>query len=172
MRISQILRRSTAALLLGFLAATSSHAFAQKGQTTIGLEAGFASRNTSGYAGVYLRHQFSRIFALKPSCDFIIRHKEKDAYTVMIDAHFLVPLSNPRWSVYGIAGAGFTSWNDPTVDEFGEPGHERYGALALDVGAGCAVNASPTLRLALEVKGNLAEHRNSALACLCIGYNF
>lgn len=153
--------------------ATAIPARAQTGLTTIGLQGGYISRNESGYAGVYLRHQFSRIFALKPQVDFAIRNRDKDAYMMVLDAHLLVPLHTDRWNVYGIVGAGFSSWNDPTTYADGKVvDRDRHGALCADLGAGAALNVTPTLRLALEAKANLAASRSSALVGLSIGYNF
>lgn len=155
------------------MASAPADASAQTGLTTIGLQGGYVSRNESGYAGVYLRHQFSRIFALKPQVDFAIRNRDKDAFILAIDAQLLVPLRTERWSVYGIAGVGFSSWNDPETFANGKVvDRSRHGALCVDLGAGAGVNITPALRLALEAKANLVASRSCALVGLSIGYNF
>lgn len=167
--------RRTLLLLAVIIASISGalHADAQTGLTTIGVQGGYISRNESGYAGVYLRHQFSRIIALKPQVDFAIRNREKDAFILVLDAQLLVPLPSERWSVYGIVGAGFSSWNDPKTYANGKVvDRERHGALCADFGAGAGLNVTPSLRLALEAKANLASARSSALVGLSIGYNF
>lgn len=159
---------ATTVLLIG----SSTPASAQRGRTVIGLETGYASLNTSAYAGVYLRYSFSRVFALRPQFDFVIRHHGRDAFMFNIDSNICVPLRNQRYSVYGILGAGFTSWNYLNSEDEAVPGHERYAAIGFDVGAGASMDVTPTLRLALEVKGNLVARRSTALAGISIGYIF
>lgn len=140
--------------------------------TTVGIESGYASRNTSGYAGVYMRYQFSNFFALKPQVDFVIRNKQQDAVVVNFDGQFSLPINAGKLNVYGIAGVGFSSWNVKELNDEGDLDMRRHGGISFDLGAGVGYNVSSTLRLALEAKGNLVKHYSSALVGVSIGYNF
>ncbi|MCM1336954.1 MAG: hypothetical protein NC187_07065 [Candidatus Amulumruptor caecigallinarius] len=171
--MTSITRRTLAVIVALVASLTGALSTDAQNNTTIGLGGGYISRNESGYAGIYLRHQFSRIVALQPQVDFAIRNRDKDAYIITVDAHLSVPLRTERWNVYGIAGAGFSSWNDPHTYADGKlVDRARHGALCADLGAGAALNVTPTLRLALEARANLAAARSCALVGLSIGYNF
>ncbi len=140
--------------------------------TTIGIESGYVSRNTSAYAGVYMRYQFSDFFALKPHVDFVIRNKEQDAFIVNFDGQFSLPIHAEKLNVYGIAGIGFSSWNIKELNDEGELDMRRHGGIGFDLGAGVGYNVSSSLRLALEAKANMVKHYTTALVGVSIGYNF
>ena len=141
-------------------------------QTTVGIESGYVSRNTSAYAGAYMRYQFSNFFALKPQVDFVFRHKEQDAFMLNLDGQFSLPIDTGKLNVYGIAGIGFSSWNVKELDEDGDWDMRRHGGIGFDLGAGVGYNVSSSLRLALEAKANLVKHYTTALVGISIGYNF
>ena len=140
--------------------------------TTIGLGTGYVSRNTSAYAGVYMRYQFSDFFALKPEVDFIIRHKEQDAFMVNFDGQFSLPLATEKINIYGIGGLGFASWNVKELNDDGGLDMRRHGGICFDLGAGVGYNVSSTLYLSLEAKANLVKHYTTALVGVSIGYKF
>lgn len=140
--------------------------------TTIGLETGYVSRNTSAYAGVYMRYRFSNFFALKPQVDFVIRHKEQDAFMVNFDGQFSLPIPTGKLNVYGIAGVGFSSWNVKELNDEGDLDMRRHGGIGFDLGAGVGYDVSSTLYLSLEAKANLVKHYTTALVGVSIGYKF
>ncbi len=140
--------------------------------TTVGIESGYVSRNTSAYAGVYMRYQFSNFFALKPHVDFVFRHKEQDAFIVNFDGQFSLPIHAEKINVYGVAGIGFSSWNIKELNDEGDLDMRRHGGISFDLGAGVGYNVNSSLRLALEAKANLVKHYTTALVGVSIGYNF
>ena len=57
----------TAIFMFVIAALIPTAAFAQKGEKTVGLRAGYSTRNESAIAGVYFQYRFSRYFRLAPN---------------------------------------------------------------------------------------------------------
>lgn len=146
----------------------------RKGEKTVSVAAGYVSRYKSISAGVAFSYRFSKVFTLAPSVDYIFRHHDYDGLMINLDTRYSLPLTTPRWDVYPIAGANITSWthHHPKLDDNDDDVTSRTNRLGLNAGLGVAFRVTPTMRLALEGKGEFVKSMSTAVVKLSIGYTF
>ncbi len=62
------------------------------GEKTLGVEAGYTTKNKSGMAGIEFTYRFSKHFRLAPSVNYVFRYNKQDALLLNVHAHVAVPL--------------------------------------------------------------------------------
>lgn len=150
-----------------------------RGQKSVGLRAGFTSRNTTATAGLYFSYRFTDHFRLSPKVDYAFRHDGIDAFSFNLDAEIPISL-NPatnRVNFYPIAGFNYTTATSHVATEdilsrSADDASQRTNRLGLNLGAGIEFFASPTLRLAFEAKGQIVKQQSGAWLTASIGYVF
>lgn len=166
-----------------------------KGEKIAGVRAGYASRNTSMEVGLYFQYSFSDHFRLQPSADFILRHRDRDAFLLDVNGQIPIEFSTDKFSLYPYAGLNFSSWNyhykmltpivpenpdDPDLNPApGElpgfkttDGSKRYNRFGINVGAGFDLKVSASWKLSVEA-GYTFIKANSGLRVLAgVGYIF
>lgn len=162
-----------AIFLFAIAALVPTDAVAQKGEKTVGLRAGYSTRNESAIAGVYFQYRFSRYFRLAPNIDYIFRHRGTDAFSFNGNAHFPISLVPQRLNIYPLAGINYTSWNmrieglDETDDVT-----TRAGKFGINIGGGLEWYATPTLKVLFEGKFCWVNKYDTGALTLGIGYVF
>ena len=151
-------------------------------ENSMGLRAGFNTRNSSPAAGLWFQHEFSPHFRLAPNVDYIFRRDDTDALSINCNAQFPVRFGmTGAFSFYPLAGLNYTSWNyhhndDPDISDSTADGSgdvtSRKNRFGFNAGAGLECRVTPTLKLALEAKGTLVKSYSSATVTLAIGYIF
>lgn len=168
---------SLAALLFCLVPANASE---HSGQKSVGLRAGFTSRNTTATAGLYFSYRFTEHFRFAPKVDYAFRHKGTDAFSFNFDAEMPVSL-NPTENVnfYPIAGLNYSTFTSHFEAEStardaeeSDDSSQRVNRFGLNLGAGIEYFATPTLRLSMECKGQLIKQFSGAWVTLQIGYVF
>lgn len=147
-----------------------------KGEKSVGLRAGFTSRNTTASAGLYFSYRFSKYFRMAPKMDYAFQNNNTDAFSFNFDAEFPIALSNTgRVNIYPIVGLNYSTFSTHYQimhDDISDDSSERTNDFGLNFGAGIEYFATPTLRLAFESKCLLIEHNTGAWLTLSLGYRF
>lgn len=164
-------------LLLSTICSFASFdAYAQRGEKSVGLRAGFTSRNTTATAGLYFSYRFNRHFRIAPKIDYAFQHNSTDAFAINFDTEYPFALGSAgRANFYPIAGLNFSTYSTHFTiendDESLDSSH-RTNHLGINLGAGLEYFATPTLRLAFESKCLLLKQYTGAWLTLSIGYRF
>lgn len=175
-----IIRYITLLFIILTALAVPTTASAQRGEKSLGIKAGYNTRNESAAAGIYFQYRFSKYFRLAPDVEYILRHTGSDALSFNCNAQ--VPLllggSDSRVNFYPLAGLNYTSWNyHPAKNsvlrtDASNDVSTRVNRLGLNVGAGFEYHIKPTLKIAIEGKYTLASHNNFGAISASIGYVF
>lgn len=145
---------------------------AQRGEKTLGIRAGYNTRNESAMTGIYFQYRFSKHFRIAPNADYIFRHHGTDALSVNGNVHFPFALS-PRWNIYPLAGINFTMWNHRSENlENTDDVSTRSNKFGLNAGGGLEWYATPTLKIMLEGKYCWVKDFDTGAITLGIGYVF
>ncbi len=143
------------------------------GEKTLGVEAGYTTKNKSGMAGIEFTYRFSKHFRLAPSVNYVFRHNKQDALLLNVNAHVPVPLSG-KWEFYPLAGINYSSWsfhNGKTANDDADV-TSRVSRFGLNVGAGFGLNISSTLRLDLSADYVIIKEFGGCNILAKISYQF
>lgn len=158
--------------LAAWMAPCTASAQSYRGEKTLGVRAGYVSRNTSPSAGIYFEYRFSRHFRLAPNIVYAFRNDGTDAFFFNVDTHYPVALGSTRTEFYPIAGVSVAAWNSKhPLTEQGDV-TSRATRLGLNAGAGISYKVTPTLKLSLEGRYNCVKGYSTGLFSLGIGYCF
>lgn len=162
--------------LVALMPITAVNAHAQHGEKSVGLRAGFTSRNTTASAGLYFSYRFSEHFRIAPKVDYAFRHHRTDAFSFNFDTEYPVALNAARSvNFYPIAGLNYSTYSTHASLGDIEESHDatvRDNNFGLNLGAGLEYFATPTLRLAFESKCQLIKQYTGAWVTIGIGYRF
>lgn len=155
---------------------TTVGVWAQKGEKSMGLRAGYTTRNNTATAGLYFSYRFTEHFRISPKIDYAFRHNETDAFSFNFDTEYPIAL-NPTGKVnfYPIAGLNYSTFSThatTTDNEDSDDASIRENHFGLNVGAGIEYFATPTLRLAFESKCQFIKQYTGGWFTVSIGYNF
>lgn len=147
-----------------------------KGEKSVGLRAGFTTRNTTATAGLYFSYRFSEHFRLAPKIDYAFQHHSIDAFSLDVDAEMPISLSSSgRVNFYPIAGLNYSTFSHHGLREdrdTSDDTSQRSNEFGLSVGAGVEYFPTKSLRLAIEGKGKLIKKYSGGWFNVSIGYVF
>lgn len=159
-------------ILLAIVSAMPAYAFG-RGEKSLGLRAGYNTRNESPVTGLYFQYAFSRHFRLAPNIDYVYRHHGTDAYSANVNAQFpIIYDHNDRFGVYPFTGVNFISWNHRLNNTDGQETSSRVSRLGLNFGVGVEFYCTKSLKIHAEGKFNLVESYSSGVFTIGIGYVF
>lgn len=172
LHIRTIILTAIAALFL----VTPFDVHAQRGEKSVGLRAGFTTRNTTAAAGLYFSYRFTEHFRFVPKMDYAFRHYGTDAFLFNFDAEMPIAL-NPEKTVnfYPIGGLNYSTFSThKQVIDTAESidSSERTNHFGLNIGAGIEFFPTQTLRLMLESKCLLMKQNTGGWINIGIGYRF
>lgn len=145
---------------------------------TLGILAGYDTRNRSAEAGIFFQYRASRIVRIAPDLTYIARRKGTDALAINLNVHFPITVcNNSRFSLYPFAGINYTSWNyHPGSVARATPDNDdvsrRDNRLGINLGGGFDYLVTPTLKLRFEGKWVGTRHRSSGDFAIGVGYVF
>ncbi len=170
----RIFHHITAVLLLAL--STIPAIAGSRGEKSVGLRAGFTTRNTTASAGLYFSYRFTEHFRFAPKVDYAFRHHNTDSFSFNFDAEIPISLSpGGRVSFYPIGGLNYSTFSTHTQtinDDISDDSSERSNHFGLNIGAGLEYFATPTLRLAFESKCLLMKQNTGGWFTIAIGYRF
>lgn len=173
-RIKTIIMSALVAAMASTIPASAASPY--RGEKSMGIYAGYATRNESATAGIYFQYRFARCFRIAPSAGYDFRHKGEDVMTIDLDFHTPFALNQAgSVNIYPIAGVGYSSFNRRDIDHperSSTDSRHRYDRLGINLGGGLEYFASPTLRLALEGKWRGRTDYSTGIIALSIGYRF
>lgn len=162
--------------LLTGIAAAKADTGTYRGQKTLGITAGYTSRNTSAMAGIDFSYRFARHMALQGRADYIFRHHGQDAFG--LSANVLMPFqldAASRWELYPYAGLNFSMFNNKNLVSKlirSTDARNRVDRLGLNIGVGLAYNISSTMRVGLQGGGTLLSSYSYTGVTASIAYIF
>lgn len=151
-------------------------AIGQRGEKTVGLTAGYNTRNESAMAGLYFQYRLARLWRLAPDVSYVFRKDGHDAFSFNFNMH--MPLSVRRnINVYPLAGLNYTSWSYTLATIAGPGGDnddvsERYSKFGINAGGGVEIYAAENLKLFCEGRYTGASHSSTGTFTVGIGYRF
>lgn len=146
---------------------------ASASETVVGLRLGYNTRSESPTVGLMFQRRFSEHFRLAPNVDYYFRHHGVDALSIDCNVHIPFRLTpSGRSSIYPLAGANYSSWNNRGYLEDHNDVNTRKNRLGLNCGLGYEYYASPSLKISVEAKGIFAISTSSATFSASISYVF
>ena len=140
---------------------------ASAGEKSVGLRAGYTTRNETGVAGLYFQYRFIPRFRLSTSVDYAISHKNRDAFFFNVDGHAPFNIA-PKLELYPLAGFTFATYNQHNADD----SSSRVNRFGANVGAGAGLRVTSSLRLGFEGKFQYVKHLSAGVFTVSIGYMF
>lgn len=156
------------ALVLAIMLPASMSA-SSRGEKTIGVLAGFNTRNTAPFAGISFTYSFSNYFRIAPNIRYVFRNEGIDGYIFAVDGHIPFKVSPARsLQLYPIVGVAYSSRNIKSSDDVTTRDY-HFGANA---GFGVNFNCTSTLRLSFEGRYTLIKDFPTANISAGISYCF
>lgn len=150
-------------LVFLFAVMTVGGVFAQQGASSVGLSVGYALDSDNTTVGIDYRYNVSDDVRIAPSLTHLMKHGGLSAWALDFNAHYVVKL-DPSFGFYPLGGVSLSFW---------EAGRDwdatRFG---VNIGLGGEVYASRDLTVGLEMKYNLIQDFDQAMAAVRIAYNF
>lgn len=150
-------------VLLFLFAVMTLGLYAQQGASSVGLSVGYALDTDNTTVGIDYRYNVTDDVRIAPSLTHFMKHGGLSAWALDFNAHYVVKL-DPSFGFYPLGGVSLSFWDAP---------HDWDATrLGLNVGLGGEVYASRELTVGLELKYNLIQDLDQALAAVRIAYNF
>ncbi|MCM1291501.1 MAG: porin family protein [Prevotella sp.] len=141
----------------------SPKAFAQKGEKTLGVMAGYSGYNDGAFTSIYFQYTFAKHVRISPELGYVFKNKEKSAFEVGVDINFPFRLSKGI-EIYPLTGLTINDWR------YQGNGHlTRFGA---DFGGGLDFYLTSYLKLNVQGKYSLMKDTDGVFVGLGIGYVF
>ncbi|MDE6832460.1 MAG: hypothetical protein K2J07_07000 [Muribaculaceae bacterium] len=170
------------AFLLTIIAFAAPHSLSagepQFPRKSLGIIAGYDTRNNSAEAGIFFQYRPSKLLRIAPDMTYIARRKGTDALAININVHFPFAVTKSgRFCLYPLVGLNYTSWNH----QFGKKTRDiaetddvtrRDNKLGINLGGGADYMITSTLKLRLEGKWVGTRRVSTGDISLGIGYAF
>lgn len=167
---------TTAAVAVMTMTSMASGA-GENGEKTVGVTAGYNTRNESAVAGLYFRYNINRLLRIAPDVTYIFRHNQVDGLALNVNLHMPLQVTGDKLGFYPLVGLNYTSWSmhpktaDPAIVE-GDDVTTRKTKLGINIGGGFDIYATSTLRLFIEGKYTGVRHYSTGAVTAGIGYCF
>ena len=140
---------------------------ARKGESAVGVNLGFTTKNSAPTAGIFSEH-----LAIAPAIGCVFRNKGLDNFYANVNVHFPFALSSTV-AMYPLAGLSYASWDRHFVIETDiDDVSTRVSRLGMNVGAGLSVQATRSLRVKMEFVGTINKNFSTFSPEIGIGYTF
>ena len=131
--------------------------YAQKGDMSIGVQAGYGSEIESLGLGVNFTYNVTDNIALVPSFDYFFGKDESGVETSMwdfnADVHYNFTIADKMYA-YPLAGLTYTSWK-AEASGFGVTVSSTDGYFGINLGGGFMYDVTPNIGLGAELKYQL-----------------
>lgn len=145
---------------------------ARKGESAVGVNLGFTTKNSAPTAGIFYTYSFSEHLAIAPAIGCVFRNKGLDNFYANVNVHFPFALSSTV-AMYPLAGLSYASWDRHFVIESDiDDVSTRVSRLGMNVGAGLSVQATRSLRVKMEFVGTINKNFSTFSPEIGIGYTF
>lgn len=143
-------------------------------EKTFGINGGFVSYNSSGYAGLHFTYAFSKVVRVAPEVDMVFRGKNRDALMFDANVDFTFHPSS-RFTIYPLIGLNYSAWKrhvsiaDGADDHLGDSNNNNVGA---NIGAGFDLDVTNHLRLGVKGVYTIIKKTDTARAGISLSYIF
>lgn len=152
--------------------ANPAQAQARKGESTVGITAGYTTKNSAPTAGIFYQYSFSEHFTIAPALGCSFRNKGMDNFYADLNVHFPFAVAG-KVTLYPLAGMSYVSWDHHSViDADIDDVSTRVSRLGLNIGAGLAIQATRSLKVKIEATGTLNKNYSTFSPEIGIGYTF
>ena len=153
----------TVALCLAAFVLCPSIATAQRGETVVGINAGYASHNHSGYSNIYFQFTPVNHLRLSPEIGYIYRHEGMSAVNFALDVQSPFKVSRGV-AVYPLAGFVFYRWVRKDGDNFSRAG--------VNLGGGLDFYFTNFFKVGVQAKYSFLKDTDGVFVGLGLGYIF
>ena len=153
------MKRILFAIVLMFVTLTVS---AQQGTQSVGFNVGYAFDSNNATLALDYRYNITESWRLAPSMTMLVKNDGLSAFALDLNAHYVFPVAE-MVGFYPLAGLSLSFW------DFAGYNSTRFGA---NIGLGAEVYATSNITVGLEVKYNIIQDYDQALAAVRIGYSF
>lgn len=168
---------ATTVAMIALTMAPMAYCADEKGEKTVGITAGYNTRNESAVAGLFFQYRINRLLRIAPDLTYIFRNNHTDGLALNVNLHMPLPVVSDKVNFYPLAGLNYTSWSfhpktaSPAIIE-GDDVTTRRSRLGLNIGGGLDIYATSTLRLFIEGKYTGVRHYSTCAFTAGIGYRF
>lgn len=142
-----------------------------RGDKSVGVSVGYATRNESLSTGLGLSYSLSNSLRLNPEADYIFKRNGQDGFLFNIDLEMPMRMGQTQCYLYPLLGLSYTSWNqkiEGSVDDTSQ----RTTRMGLNLGAGLEYYIKPPMKVFIEGKWNAVKRYNTGLFSIGVAYVF
>ncbi len=137
-----------------------------RGEKSVGLSAGYAGYNSSGYISANFQYTFADHFRLAPEIGYVFYNQGATGFKVDADMHFPFRVAKGL-GLYPLAGLTFNNWSFSR-----SPLHENIMRFGVDAGVGLDLYLTNSLKLNFQAKYSLMKNCSGLFTGIGIGYIF
>ena len=148
--------------------------FAQKGETSIGLNLGYGTDSKNLAIGARFNYCLTDHIRLAPSFNYFLKKDGLSALEVNADVHYLLNITD-RINVYPLVGLTYTNWEFSDRFSIGDEYIDVNSSatrIGVNVGAGIGYNLSKHLMLGFELKYSVISDLDQLIPTLYLSYKF
>ncbi|KAA6332890.1 hypothetical protein EZS27_018646 [termite gut metagenome] len=174
-------------MVIGFM---SVSVFAQKGETTVGLNLGYGTKIKSFGIGAKVGYGITDQIRLSPSFNYFLEKDGLSQWEINADLHYLFPLSD-KVTVYPLAGVTYTNWkwdstkawtedvarlflkvamDDDDIDLYADT--YSKGKIGVNLGGGIGFKLTDKLSVGAELKYSSVSDLDQGIFAVNIAYKF
>ncbi len=168
-------------------------AFAQKGETAVGINLMYGTEISNLGIGAKAQYNFTDAIRGEASFNYFLEKDAMKMWDININAHYLFPVAN-KLKLYPLVGVTYTNWNlgssilsdienelKDMYDDWGIPsddaedfdsGSNSKGKFGANLGAGVQYDLSDKFAIGLEVKYQLVSDFNQVVFGIGGTYKF
>ncbi len=164
-------------------------AYAQKGETAIGVNVGYGTEISNLGIGVKSQCGLTDAIRLEAGFDYFFEKDNLSMWDININAHYLIPLAD-KIKFYPIVGVTYTNWKvdfkefdifDKIASSYYNPtgstlmtdgGSKSEGKFGVNLGGGVQYDINDKWSVNFEVKYQLISDFNQAVFGLGLAYKF
>lgn len=138
--------------------------FAQKGEKSLSIKAGYATFNEGGFTALQFQYTFGQHLRIAPEIGYVFRNAGVSGLELCADMHFPFRIGKGV-NIYPLAGLTFNSWNWQ---------HSKHSTsrVGLDFGGGFDFYLTQNLKLGLQGKYSMMNDTSGGFFDASIGYVF
>jgi outer membrane protein X len=170
MAIKKFMKKFYLVLLIGLMSVSS--VFAQKGETTVGLNLGYGSEIKSIGIGAKVGYGITDQIRIAPSFNYFLEKDYLSQWEVNADLHYLFPLSD-KVTVYPLAGVAYINWKVNFGDIFGDDDSSATTSkIGINLGGGIGYSLTEKISIGAELKYSVVSDFDQAVFAVNIAYKF
>ncbi len=148
-------------IMLAAISSLTAVAQTKQGDSSVGLNVGYAFDSENATIGVDYRYNVTNEFRLAPGLTYLAKDHGLSAFMFDMNAHYVFEMSD-KFGFYPLGGLSLSFWD----------GGHSYTRFGLNLGLGGEVYATKEITVGLEAKYNIIADFDQAYMAVRVAYNF